>query len=144
MNKSILMKLNKYKGLWKSKTNQNVNIKKTIRTKVFENKQSITTSFYSNWSFPKVIFAVYELKHHNSLRPYNKKKQQQKQTQYIEQKSRNVLFLIKNNRQSWDPFFQFWFHIKLYYFWDLKELYHIYPMVASFGRALQLSEDCTW
>ena len=68
------MKLNKYKGLWKSKTNQNVNIKKTIRTKVFENKQSITTSFYSNWSFPKVIFAVYELKHHNSLRPYNKKK----------------------------------------------------------------------
>ena len=68
------MKLNKYKGLWKSKTNQNVNIKKTIRTKVFENKQSITTSFYSNWSFPKVIFAVYELKHHNSLRPYCKNK----------------------------------------------------------------------
>ena len=74
------MKLNKYKGLWKSKTNQNVNIKKTIRTKVFENKQSITTSFYSNWSFPKVIFAVYELKHYNSLRPYYKNKTKKKHT----------------------------------------------------------------
>ena len=47
------MKLNKYKGLWKSKTNQNVNIKKTIRTKVFENKQSITTSFIATEVFQK-------------------------------------------------------------------------------------------
>lgn len=103
MNKSILMKLNKYKGLWKSKTNQNVNIKKTIRTKVLENKQSITTSFYSNWSFPKVIFAVYELKHHNSLRPYDKNETKtethktKQKTKYKRQESRNVLFPIKNN-----------------------------------------------
>lgn len=29
------MKLNKYKGLWKSKTNQNVNIKKNNKNKSF-------------------------------------------------------------------------------------------------------------
>ena len=107
------MKLNKYKGLWKSKTNQNVNIKKTIRTKVFENKQSITTSFYSNWSFPKVIFAVYELKHHNSLRPYDKNKTKtethktKQKTKYKKQKSRNVLFPIKNNGKTHFLIFDF-------------------------------------
>ena len=84
------MKLSKYKGLWKSKTNQNVNIKKTIRTKVFENKQSITTSFYSNWSFPKVIFAVYELKHHNSLRPYYKNKTKKETHKTKQNKKQNT------------------------------------------------------
>ena len=64
------MKLNKYKGLWKSKTNQNVNIKKTIIK-----------------SFPKVIFAVYELKHHNSLRPYCKNKTK-KETHKTKQKNK--------------------------------------------------------
>lgn len=106
------MKLNKYKGLWKSKTKHNLNIKKTIRTKVFENKQSITTSFYSNWSFPKVIFAVYELKHHNSLRPYYKNKakketHKKKQTKCKKQKSRNVLFPIKNNGKTHFLIFDF-------------------------------------
>ena len=124
MNTSILRKLNKYKALWKSKTNQNVNIKKTIRTKVFENKQSITTSFYSNWSFPKVIFAVYELKHHNSLRPSDKNKiktethKTKQKTKYKKQKSRNVLFPIKNNDKN--HFFNFWFHIMFLYFLELK------------------------